>query len=172
MRIFHVSWPTPKHVENSVRGIRYAARHGYDAIDLDLLITRDDVIVGCHWVHPMLRDGFRDPLRRISATKAVRSLSWEQVSRLVAGRRPRRYHISRVERLLRACADNGIIAFLEPKNDDRFEQDWPWREIRKAADACGAHVRVRSIEDLGGNDAGVRRVRAAERNGFTGKVIQ
>lgn len=171
MRIYHVEAPTPKHVENSLRGIRYAARHGFDAIDLDMLITADDVIVNTHWDRPMARDGFRDPRHKISRERRVRDLSWEKVSRLVAGHWPRRYRIQRIERQLRACARHGIVAYLEPKDDPRFELDWPWREIRKAADACGAHVLVRSIRDFGGRSAGVRRVDAARRNGFSGKVI-
>ena len=162
MRIYHVEAPTPKHRENSVRGIRYAKRHGYDGIDLDMLITRDDVIVGCHWPKPMIHDGFRDPRHRIDRDVPVKYLSWEQVSRLVAGRWPRRYHISRIERLLRVCADEGIIAVLEPKGDDRFLLDWPWEEIRRVADAVGAHVRVRSLRDRG---EGRERIEAAERVG-------
>lgn len=171
MRIYHLSG-SQKHRENSLRGIRYAARHGYDAVDLDMLITSDDVIVGTHWDRPIRRE-FRDPQRKIDASRTVRSLTWEQVSRLRAGRWPRRYRIQRIERLLRACARHGIVAYLEPKDDKRFEAAWPWQEIRKAADACGAHVMVRSIEDFGGNEAGVRRVKAAERfGGFQGRVIQ
>lgn len=147
MRIYHLKWPHMKHEENSIRGIRYAARHGYDAIDLDLSITRDDVIVGCHWPHPMIRDRFRDPRGRISPQKPVAGLSWEQVSRLVAGRWPRRYRISRIERLLAACARHGIIAYLEPKGDPRFELDWPWQHIQTVADQVGAHVMVYVLAD-------------------------
>lgn len=172
MRIYHVSWPTPKHVENSPRGIRYAARHGFDAVDLDMQITRDDVIIGCHWGRPMERDGFRDPQRQINPRHHVRTLTWEQVSRLVAGRRPRRYRIHRIERLLRACARHGVIAYLEPKDDERFEEDWPWQHIRAVADDCGAHVRVRSLRDLGGHGEGIKRVEAAKRNGFKAVVIR
>lgn len=163
MRIYHVASPTPKHVENSVRGIRYAKRHGYDGIDLDLLITRDDVIVGCHWPKPMIHDGFRDPLHRIDRDRPVKDLPWEKVSRLVAGRWPRRYHIDRIERLLKVCADEGIVAVLEPKSDDRFMENEPWVEIRKVADAKGAHIRVRSLRDSG---EGRERIEAAERNGI------
>lgn len=143
MRIYHLEWPRMKHEENSLRGIRYAARHGFDAIDLDILITRDDVIIGCHWPHPMLKDGFRDPEHRIDPDVNVAHLTWEQVSRLVAGHRPRRYRIQRIERLLRACHKHGIIAYLEPKGDPRFELDWPWQHIHNVAGDVGAHVLVR-----------------------------
>ena len=147
MRTYHLQWPRMKHEENSLRGIRYAARHGFDAIDIDMLITSDDVIVGCHWPEPMERDGFRDPRHKIGRDTPVRRMTWEQVSRLVAGHWPRRYRIQRIERLLAACAKRGIIAYLEPKGDPRFELDWPWQEIRKHADVVGAHVRVRVLRD-------------------------
>lgn len=147
MKIYHLEAPRMKHEENSLRGVREAARHKFDAIDLDMLITRDDVIVGCHWPHPMLRDGFRDPWRETSPTTPVSRLPWERVSRLVAGHLPRRYHIQRIDRLLVACAKHGLIAYLEPKGDPRFELDWPWQHIQAVADHVGAHVMVRVLAE-------------------------
>lgn len=172
MRIFHVKWPTPKHRENSLRGIRYAARHGYTHIDLDLLITRDNVIVGCHWQRPMVHDKFYDPAGIIHRGMRIKSLNWAQVRTLRAGRGLRRYRIQRVERLLAECARRGIVAYLEPKDDKRFEEDWPWQHIAAVADDVGAHVMVRAIRDFPTTDAGVRRVKAARRNGFEAKVIR
>jgi glycerophosphoryl diester phosphodiesterase len=144
-RIYHVEWPTLKHVENSVRGIRHAHRNGFDAIDLDMLITSDGQILGCHWDRPMRRDGFRDPWRRIDPDKAVRELTWRQVSRLVAGYFPRRYRINRIERLLAECARLGVIAVLEPKDDPRFRQAAIWEHLAAVAEDLGAIVSVYAL---------------------------
>jgi glycerophosphoryl diester phosphodiesterase len=143
-RILHVQWPVMKHVENSLRGIRRAGRGRYDAIDLDLQITADNVIVGTHWPRPMIRDGFHDPEHRISRYRPVRRMRWAQVARLVT---PGRYHIQRIERLLRACARNGVIALLEPKGDPRFRNDSVWRYIAAVAEDCGATVSVRALRE-------------------------
>ena len=161
-RILHVAYPTPKHVENSVRGVRRAARRGFDAIDLDMQITKDGVIVGTHWGRPLIKDGFRDPRHLIGRHAQVRDLTWTQVSRLVAGRWPRRYRIARIERLLSECADRGVVALLEPKGDRRFAQAWPWEHIRDVAEDVGCVVSVRALTELDGR----AHVAAARRAGF------
>lgn len=172
MRIFHVNRPDePYHRGNSLRGIRRAARNGWPAIDLDLQMTRDGVVVNTHWDRPMLRDGFRDPWRQIPKEKRVRNMTWNQVSRLVAGRLPRRYKIHRVERVLKACARRGIIAFVEPKGDPRFEDPAVWRYVAAVADDVGCDLRGRSIRNLGGFGAGVRRVKAMRAAGIPANVI-
>lgn len=143
-RILHVKWPVMKHVENSLRGIRRAARRDYDAIDIDLQMTKDRIIVGTHWARPLKRDGFRDPEGKIPRYRPVRQMTWIQVHRLVA---PKRYRIQRIERLLRACARRGVIALLEPKGDKRFAEDWPWEYMRDVAEDCGATVSVRALHE-------------------------
>jgi glycerophosphoryl diester phosphodiesterase len=131
-----------KHIENSLRGIRKAARLGYDAIDLDILITKDGVIVVCHWDRPLLKDQFYDPARKIQLHDMVRELTWEQVKGL---RAPGGYRILRVETALAACARARIIAYLEPKDDPRFAADEPWQHIKTVAAKYGTKVRVRAL---------------------------
>lgn len=142
MKIFHLEWPNWKHLENSIRGIRKAARLGYDAIDLDILITKDGVIVVCHWDRPMIKDEFHDPARRISIHAMVRELTWEQVKSL---RAPGGFRIMRIETALAACARARIIAYLEPKDDPRFAADAPWAYIKSVATKYGTKVRVRAL---------------------------
>lgn len=168
MAIFHLKWPRWKHEENSLRGIAYAASHGYDWIDLDLQITSDGVIVVTHWARPMKRDAFLDPRRRITRNTSVSHLTWKQVQRL---RTTDGYRIVRVERALRACARHGIGAYVEAKADKRFERDWPWKHMCAVAEDVGCELQARSIRDLGGRDAGWRRMQAARRNHVPGHVI-
>lgn len=144
MRIFHVGRKEKYHRGNSIRGIRRAHRRGYPAIDLDILMTLCGVIIGCHWPRPLLRDGFRDPKRRVSKTADVADLRWVVVRRLVAGW-VTRYRIQRIETLLAECARVGIIAVLEPKGDPRFDHRATWDYIAKVADDKGADVKVRAL---------------------------
>lgn len=162
MRIYHLKWPFWKHLENSVRGIRKAARLGYDAIDLDILITKDGVIIVCHWKRPLLRDDFHDPIHRIQLHALVSELNWDQVKRLEA---PGDYHIQRIEVALSACARAKIIAYLEPKGDPRFTKDWPWQHIRAVAAKYGTKVLVRALPD------NAEALPAARRAGFKTRVI-
>lgn len=163
MRIFHVKWPIYKHVENSLKGIRKAARLGYDAIDLDILITKDGVIVICHWDRPLLKDNFYDPLHRIQVRAMVRELTWEQIHRLEA---PGGFRIQRIETALAACARLKIIAYLEPKDDPRLAEDWVWQHIRAVKARYGTKVRVRALPQ---NAAALP---AARRAGFRTRRIR
>lgn len=143
MRIFHLPARFfKKHLENSLRGIRKAARLGYDAIDLDLLITKDGVIVVCHWDRPLLKDGFIDPHHRIQLHAMVRELTWAQIETLVA---PHNYRIMRIERALVECSRRRIIAYLEPKDDPRFAQDSIWRYIKSVSTRHRTKVRVYAL---------------------------
>lgn len=164
MRIFHLKWPRMKHEENSVRGAVYAHRHGFTAIDLDMQITKDRVIVCTHWARPMRKDRFYDPRKRIQARTPVSRLTWAQVRRL---RTRDGYRIRRIEAMLKVCARLGIVAYLEPKGDRRFADDWPWEHIAQVADDVGAHVMVRALRDHGG----VASTTAAHRWGLKVKVI-
>ncbi len=163
MSVFHVRRGQKYHTENSLRGIRTAKRRGYTEIDLDMLITKDNRIVGCHWRRPLLKDGFRDPKKKLGRNRTVATMTLLEVTRLRAGRWPRTYRIQTIERLLRECARLGIGAVLEPKDDSRFALDWPWEHISKVADDCGAHVRVYGFD--------LKNIQAAQRAGFRAKEL-
>lgn len=159
--IFHVPHGTPYHVENSIRGIRYAAKHGYRAIDIDLQMTTDGRVVGTHWDRPMLHDGFRDPRKQLKPATLVRGMTFLEVTRLRGGSRLRPYRISGIERLLAECARRKIIAVLEPKNDSRFEDVRVWQHILKVAEDLGAEVRGYTLRTLGDGEARVKAMKAA-----------
>lgn len=167
--IFHVRKGQAYHLGNSLRGIRKAARTGHREIDLDLCITSDRHIVGNHWRRPLLKDGFRDPLRRVPKNACIDDLTFKQVRRLVAFPG---YRIQPVEKLLRECARVGIIARLEPKGDKRFEQDWPWEHIKAVADQVNCEVRMYALRSSPVAGYGERVVPVAARNKIPGKVIR
>lgn len=137
MRVFHKAHRTPYHVENSIRGIRKAKRAGYAGIDLDLQITKDGVIVNTHWPRPMMRDGFRDPKRKLRRWRTVGSMTWAEVSRL---RAPGGYRINTLDRALAECARVGITAVVEPKGDKRFLNQAVWDGIKASANRHHARI--------------------------------
>jgi hypothetical protein len=185
--IYHVRHPIKKHVENSIRGIRRAARRLFVWIDLDLLITKADPecplvgdeehvngvclghIVGTHWDRPMLRDGFFDPEGLLSPRTTVRQMTLEEALRL---KTKDGYRIKRVRVLLRECALRGIGAYVEAKDDKRFELDWPWRYLKAAAKQRGCRLRARTIRNFPVRGAGRRRAQAARRNGVRCNTIR
>lgn len=146
--IFHIkARVAPKHVENSNRGDKRAKRAGKRGTDLDILITKDGRVVNTHWPRPLLRDGFRDPHGRIAKMARVRDLTWVQVSRLRAGRWPRRYRIRSIEAALAHCAKLGLVAVLEPKGDPRFKSAAVWEHIAEVAEDVGCAVSVRALPE-------------------------
>lgn len=158
--VFHVKWPIPKHFENSLRGVAYAIAHMFAWIDLDLSITKPDPhcrhhpdgqpcrghIVACHWPKPMRRDGFRDPLGLIDPDTPIWDLTLDEALRLVARFG---FRIRLLSDLLNACG-GWIGALLEPKGDERFEQDWTWQQIRADVRAAGTHAEVYALPENSG----------------------
>lgn len=185
--IFHLLSPF-KHVENSIRGIKRAARRHFRWIDLDILITKADPhcplpaddsehqggvclghVVACHWDRPLLRDGFIDPTGGLHKRARVRDMTLPQVLRL---RTKDGYRIRRIRVLMRVCAAQSIGAYVEPKDDPRFELDWPWKHMRNVARLRRVRLRARTIRDFPTIGAGIRRARAARRNGVRAKTIR
>lgn len=181
MSIFHKRHRAPYHTENSLRGIRTAARatkrvarrignrivrqrvKRWNEIDLDVNMTSDGVIVNTHWGMPLLKDGFIDPKGEIPKHAHVRDLTWAQISRLHT---KDGYHIRTLERAITECAAFGIGARVEPKVDVRFEDVAVWLPIKAHADKVGCRIKGYSIRNLGGKGAGVRRVEAMRAAGI------
>lgn len=160
--IFHVKYPRMKHEENSNRGDREAKRRGLRGTDLDMQITSDGRIVNTHWARPMERDGFRDPYGSIRPTTPVSKMTWDEVSRLRAGHRPRRYRIRSIEQALRHCAKLGLVAVLEPKGDRSFTKDWPWEHIYAVAEDVGCAIAIRALPENAEALKAARRVAARD----------
>lgn len=146
--IYHRDRPF-KHIENNPRGALLAKRAGDQALDVDLQMTRDGVIVACHDGQP-LHYGFFDPLGRIHRDAKIRDLTWAQVSRLHCRTGFRLYRIHRVEGMLRACKRRGRVMLVEPKADDRFALEWPWQYIAEEAEARGTTISGRALVELDG----------------------
>lgn len=159
----HVRAPVPKHVENSLHGTRYAARHGYDTTDLDMLPdavlterAKDPApmtfaeIVGhlrnTHWEDPFRHDGFRDPKHILGKGDLVTEMHPYELDRLVAGHWPgRRFHIPRIEDQLALCGELERQALLEPKRSRVWLRQEVWNYLAAMADWHGTRTAVYSL---------------------------
>lgn len=139
---FHVKSPTPKHVENSIRGSKRAKRRGYKTNDLDMLpdvvlreraqdptpMTFTEIeghIRNAHWPDCFRHDGFRDPKGILEKGDLLTEMHPHEIDRLVAGHFPR-YHIPTIEQQLALCGDIHLQALLEPKGKSRV---WRRQEV-------------------------------------------
>jgi hypothetical protein len=185
--IFHLSFPFKKHIENSIRGVKMAARRHFRWIDADMLITKADPncrhvghpehidgvcvghIVWTHWDRPMEKDGFFDPLGLIDPHTRVRDMTLDEVLRL---RTNDSHRIHSIDVLFRVCAAQNIGAYVEPKDDVRFEQDWPWARLKGLSRRRLVRLRSRTLRNFPTPGAGRRRARAARRNGVRATTIR
>lgn len=113
-RMYHKSGSQTFAFENSPQGIRYAANHGYDSIDLDIHITKDGVPVATHWGKPMKYDGFHDPQGRLPKNASVKDMTFAQVSRL--RHKDGQSQIYSLDRMIAVAATNKINLSLEVKS--------------------------------------------------------
>lgn len=108
----------------------------------------------------MLRDGFRDPAKKLRRTRTVASMTWAEVSRL---RTKDGYRIQRIERVLVECKNVGIRPVLEPKDDKRFEDPALWRRVMDTAREVGVAPRGYTLRS---NGRGKKRVAAMKAGGM------
>lgn len=165
---YHVQAPTMKHVENSPYGCRYAARHGFDTNDLDML--PDVVLVerakdplpiafaeiaghlrNTHWEDLFRHDGFRDPRGILGRGDLVTQMHPHELDRLVAGHWPHRFHVPHIEDQLALCAElrthrgRPLQALLEPKRSRVWLRQEVWEYL---AWVCEEHDTPAAVYSL------------------------
>lgn len=110
--------------ENSVEGVRMAARYGYPAIECDVHYTKDSVMVLMHDTWDMrrvlrLRDGYRP----IAEKLPLEAVTFEQLRRdyVLASDDPAlRTPVPTLEELLKACKACGIVPMLHSDIVDSY----------------------------------------------------
>lgn len=110
----------------------------------------------------MVRDAFRDPLRKLRTNTPTDQMTLDEARRL---RSPDGYAIRTPQDILnlRPIRRGRYIPVWEPKDDVRFEQTWPWEYLAGIHEAAGVPLEVRSLRDEPTQGAGTRRIQAARR---------
>ena len=99
--------------ENSPEGVKYAANHGYDSIDLDIQMTKDGVPVDTHWGTPMSKDGFFDPQGKLNPDTHVSDMTLAEVTRL--RNHDGQSQIHSLDEMIQILANNHVNLSLELK---------------------------------------------------------
>jgi hypothetical protein len=129
--------------ENSPAGIKFAAKHGYKSIDLDMQITKDGVPVVTHWSKPLEKDGFYDPKGKIGKGKKVSDMTLAEVMRL--RNKDGKSQIYPLATMVQHLKKNGIAGDLEAKNDKRFASDKMMGYIANLVRDAGIKANLKSI---------------------------
>lgn len=158
-RMFHKHGRQTYAFENSPEGIRYAANHNYNSIDLDIRVTKDGVPVATHWQRPINLDNFYDPERRLDRGALVQKMTFAEVSRLK--NRDGQSRIYSLESLAPILANQNVNLSLEIKTPLTIKRILP--QIATMLNEAGVKAYVKGfMTEPGMNDAFIE----ARRLGF------
>lgn len=146
-KMFHKGAPGAPNTyafENSPAGIKFAAQHNYSSIDIDMQITKDGVPVATHWSKPMSKDGFYDPLHKLSPKTKVSDMTLDEVMRL--RNKDGQSRIYPLSTMLDILKQNGIAGDLEAKDDPRFATDEMMGKIAQMVRQSGIKANLKSID--------------------------
>lgn len=148
--VYHRSGKQSYAFENSPEGVKYAAAHNYERIDIDLRETKDGVIVATHSIDPLNKrvtwGGFKDTAGKIKNRKTkVTNMTWAQVQRL---RHVDGYRIHMVEDIIKAAAAEKIGIDFEIKQPKDSKEDLPY--IAALANKYKVQVTIKTQSDYPG----------------------
>lgn len=166
--VFHED--QPYRLQNSFRGLRLAVQTD-TWIDIDSNYCWDSarrhrIPLATHW--PYIRgDHFTDPAGRVSPDAAFDDLTLPEVRRL-RSTDSAPYRISTMEEMVREAARIGLKGIeWEVKGGTAFERPAIYRQVLAAAAEVGIEINVKTLANLGGKKAALRRMKAAKRAGAT-----
>lgn len=122
---YHRKSGQPYALENSIQGIDYAKKEGYKGIDIDVMVSKDGVLVGSHAWEPLksgITGGFKDPLGKIKKDARLSELTLAELRRL---RHEDGYRISTLEELIIHAKLKGINLIIEMKVPSKIERQLP-----------------------------------------------
>lgn len=106
--------------ENSLEAIRLAKRAGFKAIETDVRLTADSVLVAMH-DHSLRRTCLNPDGSRVDKSFKVADFTMEQLKRDFVLRSPKqemRTQIPTLEEYLKVCKEEDLLVFIEPKLKD------------------------------------------------------
>ena len=106
--------------ENSIEAIRLAKRAGFKAIETDVRLTADSVLVAMH-DHTLRRTCLNPDGSRVDKSFKVADFTMEQLKKDFVLRSPKeemRTQIPTLEEYLKVCKEEGLLVFIEPKLKD------------------------------------------------------
>lgn len=162
IRGYHKPHGKPYAYGSTLPRLQAVARDGFDLVDLDLTLDRDGNGYVNHSAQPMLKDAWRDPIRkskRMDHRKGIRSMTPAQARRLVSPWG----HIMSMGWAIKVCARLGMFPMVEAKGKDPrfFSVAW-WRRFK--ARQQGRPFAVAALP--GSGRAGVRKLKAAHAAGI------
>lgn len=165
----------PYRLQNSLRGLQLAVARGYEWIDIDSNHCWDDgrrrhVALATHWAR-IRGDHFQDPEGRIPTDAKWADLTLAEARRLVTDD-AEPYRVLTMVEIVRAAARVGLTGIeWEVKSGAGFEHPAVYRPVLAAADRVGLAIVVKTLRNVGGEAAALRRLAAAKEAGATTMLL-
>ena len=128
LRVYHRRPFTPAHRGNSYRGLLTAVAKRYNAIDLDMLVSLDGVLVCTHW-QDLRKDGYRSITGINLDRRRTKRLTMGELGTCVArDRNGKPYRLRSIREMfeqasrLRHLTGTALTLCLEVKPDPRFRK--------------------------------------------------
>ena len=131
LRVYHRRPFTPAHRGNSYRGLLAAVAKRYNAIDLDMLVSFDGVLVCTHW-QDLRKDGYRSTTGINLDRRRTKRLTMDELRTCEARdhdkKRKRPYRLRSIREMfeqasrLRHLTGTALTLCLEVKPDPRFRK--------------------------------------------------
>jgi hypothetical protein len=144
-----VAHRTPPRLTDSIRGVRWAAEHGYGWIDVNALPSQERTLHAQHGApYGLAQQGFLPEGDR----RRVQDLIDAELAAL---RSPDGYRVPTIAEVIRACAEQHVDLELEAKDHHWFKEAETWKAVAETAlDAWGPtwpqHLNGKVLTDLSG----------------------
>ena len=112
--------------ENSLEAVRLAKRAGFKAIETDVRLTADSILVAMH-DHTLRRTCLNIDGNRVDKSFKVADFTMEQLKNDFVLRSPKeemRTQIPTLEEFLKVCKEEELLVFIEPKLKDPTGQHY------------------------------------------------
>lgn len=125
-KLYHRSGKVPYAFGNSVAGIQNAAAKDYKRIDIDIMTTKDGVIVAQHTMSALRTEpiwgGFKDPEGKYKPGTKIQELTFAEVSRL---RHVDGYRMYTIDEIIDAVSKTDLTVLFEMKTPKSIEPQLP-----------------------------------------------
>lgn len=124
--LYHRSGKVPYAFGNSVEGIQHADSKNYDRIDIDIMTTKDGVIVAQHTMSALRTEpiwgGFKDPEGKYKPGTKIQELTFAEVSRL---RHVDGYRMYTIDEIISAVSKTDMTVIFEMKTPKTIRPKLP-----------------------------------------------
>lgn len=126
---------------DSLAGLRLAKQEGYERADVNMLMTKDFVLVAAHWDRPLMH-GWYDPLNKTGRFRTVSSMTLAHLQRLKHKKYPN-MRIKTMWAMLDEASKLDLTLEIDVKKDKRFTSKTRWVRFAEVVKKFNVDVMIK-----------------------------